>query len=175
MKERIPIMYDRELQPEWIDYALEESLLISDKDTLTQTLRAHLCEQIPSPTSLRKVISQLQLVVGARSSLSRVQLQSYYGEMSRLAPDQRMAVRFNLLVESTPFVAEVVQAIRKLHVVGVKEVSACQLYERMVAKYGDRGTIPRRVRYVLRTLVNFGIMKNQHKKWLVTNRDLLEQ
>lgn len=168
MKERIPVMYDRELKPEWIDHALEQSLQASDEETLSQTLRAYLREQITSPTSLRKVISQLQQAVGFRSPLSREQLQAYYDEMSGLAPDQRLAIRFRLLVESTPFVAEVVQAIRKLQVVGAKEVSASQLYERIIAKYGDRGTIPRRVRYVLRTLENIGYLEHRGMKWRMT-------
>ncbi|OPZ85099.1 MAG: hypothetical protein BWY76_01556 [bacterium ADurb.Bin429] len=169
MKERIPVMYDRELKPEWIDYALQQSLQLRDEVALTQTLREYLREQIASPTSLRKVISQLQQAVGFRSPLSRKQLQAYYDEMSSVAPDQRISVRFRLLVESTPFVAEVVQAIRKLHVVGEKEVSASQLYDRLIAKYGDRGTIPRRVRYVLRTLVNLGVMEHREKKWLIAD------
>jgi len=168
MKERIPVMYDRELKSEWIDYALEQSLQVNDEVALTQTLRAYLQEQITSSTSLRKVISQLQQSVGLRSPLSRAQLQAYYDEMSRLAPDQRMTLRFRLLVESTPFVAEVVQAIRKLHAVGAKEVSASQLYTRVIAKYGDRGTIPRRVRYVLRTLMNLGVMEHREKMWSIT-------
>jgi hypothetical protein len=174
MKERIPVMYDRELKPEWIDYALEQSLQVSDEDALAQALRAYLREQITSPTSLRKVISQLQQAVGFRSPLSRDQLHAYYDEMSRLAPDQRIALRFRLLVESTPFVAEVVQAIRKLHVVGEKEVGASQLYDRLIAKYGDRGTIPRRVRYVLRTLMNLGVMEHRDKKWLITDSEVMQ-
>ena len=67
------------------------------------------------------------------------------------------------------------QVIRKLYVVGTKEVSASQLLERLVTKYGDRGTIPRRIFYVLRTLVHLGVMENRQKKWFMTHSDLLEQ
>lgn len=169
MNERIPVMYDRELRPEWIDYALEQSLRVSDKKALSQMLRAYLCEQITSPTSLRTVVSQLQQIVGFRSPLSRDQLQAYYDEMSRLAPDQRVALRFRLVMVTTPFVADVVNVLKKLATVGEKAVSARQLYERMIAIYGDRGTIPPRVRYVLQTLVNLGVMEHRAHKWLISD------
>lgn len=167
MKERIPVMYDGELKPEWIDYALEQSMLVSGEEALSKVLREYLFEQIKSPTSLRKANCQLRRIVGVHSPMSRKKLHAYFVTMIQLAPDERIADRFRLVVETTPFVADVVKAIRKLQTVGVKEVSASQLYERMIAKYGDRGSIPRRVRYVLRTLVNLGVMENREKKWLV--------
>jgi hypothetical protein len=171
MNERIPILYACELKPEWIDYALEQSLQVSNKEEMAKVLRDYLREQIKSDITFSKTVGQLQQVVGFRSTLSRQQLKSYYDQMSKLSPEQRISVRFHLLLESSQFVNDVVQALRKLHVIGSKEIAAGQLYERIIAKYGDRGPIPRRVRYVLQTLNNLGVIANKNSKWVIINLD----
>jgi len=167
MTARIPVFYDRELKPEWIDYALERFVQSSDAAELKQVLHKRLSSEIACATSLRKVISQLEQTVGYRSALSRDQLLKTYAEMSKLPPDQRGALRLKLLVKSNKFVADCVAAIKKLHRVGVDGIESQQMYERLTALYGERGTIPRRVRYVLRTLANLGVLENRDKKWFV--------
>lgn len=167
MTARIPVFYDRELKPEWIDYALECFVHSQDAAGLRAALRERLAPEIPCATSLRKVISQLEQTVGYRSPLSREQLLKAYGEMSKLPPDHRGTIRLRLLVKSNRFVADCVAAIRKLHMVGVDGVESHQMYDRLTALYGERGTVPRRVRYVLRTLANLGVLDNRNKKWFV--------
>lgn len=164
---RIPVFYDRELKPEWIDYALEHFVQSGDAAGLRATLRERLAPEIPCATSLRKVISQLEQTVGYRSPLSREQLLKAHAEMSKLPPDHRSAIRLRLLVKSNKFVADCVAAIRKLHRIGVDGIESKQMYDRLTALYGERGTIPRRVRYVLKTLANLGILENRDKKWFV--------
>lgn len=167
MTARIPVFYDRELRPEWIDYALERFVESSDALEFRQQLRRHLSPQITCATSLRKVISQLDQTVGYRSQLSREQLVRMYEAMSALPPSDRAPRRLQLLVKSNRFVADCVSAIRKLHRVGVDGIESKHLYERLGAIYGERGTVPRRVRYVLRTLANLGMLENRDKRWFV--------
>jgi len=167
MTARIPVFYDRELKPEWIDYALERFVQSSDAGELRQVLRKHLSSEISCATSLRKVVSQLEQTAGYRSALPGEQLVSIHEQMSKLPPDQRGALRLKLLIESNKFVADCVAAIQKLHRLGVDGIESRQMYERLTALYGERGTIPRRVRYVLRTLANMGVLENRDKKWFV--------
>lgn len=42
MNSRIPICYDRVLRPEWLDYALEQSVKLAEEQELTRILRTHL-------------------------------------------------------------------------------------------------------------------------------------
>lgn len=104
--------------------------------------------------------------------MNRDELIALYEKMRLLAPEQREEYRFKLLIETTPFIADVVDAFGKLALLGVKGVPVQQLYERLFSKYGDRGTIPARVRCALQTLVHFGAIQNRDKKWIPVNPDL---
>lgn len=167
MTARIPVCYYGELKPEWIDYTLEQFARSTDAEGLKSALRQRLSSEISGATYLRKIVSQLEQTAGYKSQLSREQLLKFYEEMSHLPPDQRNPVRLRLLVKSSKFVADCLSAIRKLHRLGVDGVECKQLYERLESLYGVRGTIPRRVRYVLKTLANLGVLENREKKWFV--------
>nr|WP_236819144.1 hypothetical protein [Alicyclobacillus tolerans] len=116
----------------------------------------------------------MQQVAGFHSPIPKENLFGIYDYMSTLTPDDRTDPRLELLLNSTRFVSDVMDSIRNLTLVGVKGVSADQLYERITAKYGDRGTIPRRVRYALATLRNFGALEHEGNKWYLV-RDLFQQ
>lgn len=172
MNERIPIMYDRALRPEWIDFALEQYLRAKDEDALRKVLYDYLRPQISSEQTLQKTVRQLQRTVGFKSSLSKERLEEIHRLMSAMAPDQRGALRVQVLAESTPFVNDCITAMKRLSVLGVKGVEVKDIYERLVAKYGDRSMVPRRVRYVLQTLALLGIVENRDKRWFLISEDV---
>ena len=165
MNQRIPILFDRELRPEWIDYALEQFVRSTDESAYHRRLREYLAPQIGSPTSLRKTVSQLERCVGHKSVHDRTHLEAAYNTMRQLAPSQRRDLRLQLLEGSNAFVADCLRALRKLQALGTAGVEPLILYKRLTAKYGDRGTIPRRVRYVLRTLANLGVVEHKNRRW----------
>ena len=169
MNERIPILYDMRLRPEWIDYALEQYLKCPDEETHRRILREYLSTQIQGKEAAIKTASQLQRNVGYRSPIPKERLESLYTKMCALAPENRLAVRLQILTESTPFFADCVAALRKLHLLGMNGIGARQLEERVAAKYGERETVSRRVRYVLQTLTMLGAIENKEKKWYVKN------
>jgi hypothetical protein len=106
---------------------------------------------------------------GYRSPFTQERLESLYTRMCALSPEDRLGVRLQILTESTPFFADCVAALRKLHLLGINGIGARQLEERVAAKYGERETVSRRVRYVLQTLALLGAVENREKKWFVTN------
>ncbi|MHB1455404.1 MAG: hypothetical protein ACYC0V_00655 [Armatimonadota bacterium] len=167
MTARIPVFYDRELKPEWIDYALEQFVQSSNAQDMKQTLRQRLSNEIECATSLRKIISQLEQTVGYRSQLSREKLIEIYSGMSKVPSIERNPMRIRILIDSNKFIADCLSAIQKIHRLGVDGIEAKELYERIEAIYGERGTIPRRIRYVLRTLANMGILEKKDRKWFV--------
>lgn len=171
MNARIPIMFDRSLRPEWIDYALERSMEADGPSDLGASLRDYLSPEIPTATSLRKTVSQLERMVGASSLIPKERLAAAYAKMSSLPPSSRQEIRLQLLIDSTPFVADVFGVLNRLVLVGGNGVEASQLYSRIAAIYGDRGTIPRRVRYVLQTLRNLGIVRNDESRWYLVSKD----
>lgn len=167
MNHRIPILYDRELRPEWIDYALEQFVLSPDAGTHHRVLQEYLVPQVKSATDLRKTVSQLERCVGHKSVHGRTHLETVYESMRRLAPAQRRDLRLQLLEGSNAFVADCLRALRKLQTLGTAGVEPLILYKRLTAKYGDRGTVPRRVRYVLRTLANLGVVEHKESRWRI--------
>ncbi len=165
----IPIRYDMMLRPEWIDYALEQYFQQPDVSAHRKVVHTFLEGQIKGQRAAVKTAAQLLQNVGANSSISRDRLEAYYQQMSRLSPDERSLIRLCIMEESSPFFADCVIALRKLDTLGVKCVGVRQLYERITAKYGDRDTVYRRVRYVLTTLLHLGAVENRDKGWYLTD------
>ena len=167
MNEKIPVMFDRMLRPEWIDYALQQFLTAKDETALRKDLTTFLTNQVAGQQTVVKVARQLNRTVGFKSSIPRTKLEEYHCKMSVLSPDERMHLRLQILVESTPFVADCVTAIKKLSLLGVDGVELTQMYDRQVARYGDRSMVYRRVRYVLQTLAFMGAVENRNRRWFL--------
>lgn len=167
MNQRIPIMYDRPLRPEWIDFALEQYLQAEDEVTLRKALFEYLRPQIRGVETLEKTARQLQRTVGFKSSIPNDRLCEIHSQMSSLSPDQRSALRVHLLSEATPFVDDCLTAMKRLAVLGVKGVEIKHIYERISSKYGDRSMVYRAVRYVLQTLALSGVVENRDKRWFL--------
>jgi hypothetical protein len=165
VNERIPIMYDRALRPEWIDFALEQCLRAEDAITLRKVITEYLRPQIQGAETLEKTTRQLERTVGFKSSIPKVRLIEIYCKMSSLSPDQRAALRVTLLSEATPFVDDCLATMKRLALLGVKGVEIKHIYDRVSSKYGDRSMVYRGVRYVLQTLALLGIVENREKKW----------
>lgn len=169
MNERIPVLFDRMLRPEWIDYALEQYVSCRDPVVHRQLLREYLRNQVDGEESKRKIVRQLQRSVGHLSTIPKERLERLYQEMSVLAPKDRTRIRLQVLQEATPFVADCVSALRRLHALGMDGVEIKHLYERLVERYGEREMVFRRVRYVLQTLVLLGIVRHEGRKWFLVD------
>lgn len=160
-------MFDRMLRPEWIDYALQQYLTSSDETALRRDLTEFLSGQVAGQQTIEKIARQLNRTVGYRSCISRACLEKYHLEMSALSHDERMHLRLQILVQSTPFVADCVASIKKLSLLGVDGIEVTQLYDRQVARYGDRAMVYRRVRYVLQTLAFMGVVEHRNRRWFL--------
>lgn len=169
MRDRIPVMFDRALRPEWLDFALENSVHVPNQAALRQELREYLRPQIRGMEALNKTVTQLLRVIGPRSPVPREQLCAYHERMELLTPDQRASIRLSLVTEASPFFADCLTAMRRLAVLGTDGVTLQQMYERLTIKYGDRSTVLRQVRYVLQTMALLGVVRNSNHKWFLTN------
>lgn len=167
MNERIPLLYDMVLRPEWIDFALEQWVKNPDEEQHRKCLREYLANQIGGHEALIKTASQLQRNVGPRSRIPQERLQELHHEMAKVASEERSATRLIILEESTPFFADAVSALRKLELVGVDEAPVCQLYDQISVRYGDRISVRRRLNYVLQTLANLGMVEKSGRSWRI--------
>lgn len=167
MKDRIPLLYDMVLRPEWIDFALEQWIRNPNEHEHRACLREYLSDRISGNEVIIKTASQLQRNVGPRSRIPQLRLHEFYDEMAKLAPEERTTYRLTILEESTPFFADTISVLRKLNLVGVNEVPMRKLYERVSSKYGDRESVRRRLQYVLQTLANLGVVKKSRQSWQI--------
>ena len=165
---RKPILFDRTLQPELFDFALAESCGGADDPALRRALAGYLGNRAAGAVTIEKTIRQLSRAVGPKSSVPREVLCAGLDAMSRLDPAQRDAERLRLLCLSNTFVADCVSTLLKLHSLDPDGASLAQLTGRMQDKYGDRGMVPRRVRYVLQTLVQFRGVAHVGRHWRPT-------
>ena len=169
MTDRIPILFDRALRPEWLDFALEQSVQYANPARQRQALRTYLEPRIKGREALDKTVTQLQRVVGARSPLPQERRLALYEAMGRLSPDERTPLRLQLLLGASPFFADCVAGIRKMSLLGTHGITVGQLNERLVAKYGDRAIVPRSTHTVLQTLALLGALTNKDRRWSATS------
>jgi len=169
MSDRIPILFDRALRPEWLDYALEQSMQCADPVRQRQVLRIYLEPRIKGQEALNKTVTQLQRVVGPRSPLAQARRGALHEAMGKLAPDERTPLRLQLLLGASPFFADCVAGIRKMSLLEVRGITVSQLNERLVAKYGDRTIVPRSTHNVLQTLALLGALTNKDRRWSQTS------
>lgn len=116
-----------------------------------------------------KIALQLQRCVGFRSPLALEELREYHARMTALALKEHAPLRLELLMVTTPFLADCVTAMCRLALLGTDGMTLPQMYERLTAKYGDRSMVPRRVRSVLQTLALLGVVQNRSRKWFLAD------
>jgi hypothetical protein len=171
VNERIPIIYNRALRPEWIDFALDSYLGTTDEAAFRNKLIEHLRPQILGVDALRKTAGLIQRIVGFKSTIPRARLSEIHCKMMALPPDERADLRLHLLLESSPFLKDCLESMKRLALLGVNGVEIQHIYDRLSSNYGDRSTVYRCVRYVLQTLAYFGAVENRDKKWFLTSHD----
>ena len=172
---RKPVMFDRALRPEWIDFVLEKYIAAADEESLKVEVRAWMDAKALGTFTAQKSARQLHRTVGFKSPLSRERLESDYARLQRLSPEARNGVRLQLVADANEFFGDCVKAIRAMRLNGSQRITATDLYERLQAIYGHRGTIPRRVRSVLQTLALFECLINESRGWLIVEDSWLGQ
>lgn len=169
MTDHIPIVFDRAIRPEWFDFALMLLNVARSEREFRNALREHLQPLLLDATSLRKVVSTLQRTVGFRSAYPLEQLRADAARLSDTAPDRRVELRLGILVGTNPFLADCVSVLRRYELATGHPMSLAEVTARMQAQYGERGTVARRVRYALQTLVLCGGVEHIGRRWRLSS------
>jgi hypothetical protein len=171
MNNRIPLRFDRDLKPEWIDFSLANYIKTPNEDTHRELLREYLVGQVVGTEARIKTVTQLQRTAGPRSSLSQEELEGFYKKMCVLSPEERTPHRLALLEQSIPFFADTLKALHRMKLLGTKTVSIQHLYEHMVPQYGDRKNLRRCLRYILQTLHHMQLVSPSKEGWVICDID----
>jgi hypothetical protein len=172
---RKPVIFDRAVKPEWIDFALDLFLSGLGEAEMRKELESMLRANGLDFTTVQKTARQLNRFVGHKTCLGHDRLERDRQRLARLAPEDRNAIRLQLIIDASAFFADCVKALRAFAANGASSITVAQLYERVQAIYGHRGTIPRRVRNVLQTLSAFDCLHNQRGTWWVVEKSWLAE
>jgi len=78
-------------------------------------------------------------------------------------PDSRLPLHWSILGAAYPFWFAVATVVGRL--LGLqKQVTQAQIVSRLKEHYGDRQTVSRRARYVIRSFVNWGVLKDSETR-----------
>lgn len=165
MTDRIPVMFDRALKPQWIDYGLSVRFTARSESQFAEVVRTQIADELGGPDALRKTVGLLQRTVGFRSSITESRLHWFFDKMASCSPDGRSHLRLQLLKEAHPFFADCTNAMDRLGNAGTAGIDLRTLYDRITPLYGERDTVRRCVRYVLTTLLMLGYARNESRRW----------
>ena len=156
MTGHLPLRFDGVLRPEWIDFAVVTVASCSTEQEFLQKLRSHLAPHIAGREALTKSVTLLQQTVGYRSPLGRDRIVACAAEMERLSPERRTIVRLRLVLDASPFFADCAGVLVRFAAASDQPMAFGDLLERIERRYGQRGSVRRRVHYVLHSMLHLG-------------------
>lgn len=156
MTGHLPLRFDGVLRPEWVDFAVAYVAASSSEQEYLQGLRSHLAPHIAGRVALAKSVTLLQQTVGFRSPLGREHIVECAREMALLSPEGRTILRLRLVLEASPFFADCAAILVRFAAASDQPIAFGDILERVERRYGQRGSVRRRVHYVLHSLLHLG-------------------
>lgn len=157
----------RELRIEWFDEAARLHGLGLLKSEARQEIYAYLdgasgFETAPSEQS-KTYIANALIKSWIDPDQDLIPLRNTAGQLLQEYPNARFAIHWSLLSAAYPFWFSVASAVgRLLNLQG--QVTQLQVVSRLKEKLGDRQTVSRRARYVIRSFVAWGALKDAHAR-----------
>ncbi len=159
---------DRVVRLRWLAEAaaLAETPNVAAKEILRERLRPHFAPSRPGTrSSLDKTLTVLSRV-WLRPPEPLGSLRTRGVELLRaVAEDEKTAIHWGMVMAVYPFWGVVASTVGRL--VGIQDfVSAKQIQRRIREGFGERETVSRRVRYVLRTYIDWGVLAEAGRRGL---------
>jgi hypothetical protein len=165
MTGHLPLRFDGVLRPEWVDFAVVSTANCATEQAFLQQLRAHLAPHIAGRVALAKSVTLLQQTVGYRSPLGRERIVAAANEMTALSPELRTALRLRLLLAASPFFADCAGVLVRFAAASDQPMTFGDILERIERRYGQRGSVRRRVHYVLHSMLHLGAAVHGARGW----------
>lgn len=156
MNAKVPLRFDGALRPEWIDFALTVLPTCETERHFRSAARQHLAPQIGGAEALTKSVTLLNQLFGFRSPISRAELHVVAGQLAALQPGNRAVLRLSVLLRASHFVQEVAGILVRFGAASEAPLPFGDVLIRAERKFGERGSIRRRIKYVLQTLRQCG-------------------
>lgn len=161
---------DRLVRLKWLEKTASLCLADNDAAIIGRILKTDLSEHFrPDKSVVRGSIDKsitvlLHVWAKAPPDLEPLRREGI-GLLKRLPEKERIAVHWGMIMAVYPFWASVAAQVgRLLRLQG--SVAAAQVQRRVREQYGERETVSRRVRYVLRSYVDWGVLNEAESQGL---------
>jgi len=159
---------DRVIRLQWLEQTANLVLAGNDRDTVKKFLQEYLQDKFPSSDkavrgSMDKTITILMKIwLNAPKDLRSLQ-RNGLKLLQALPRKERIAVHWGMAMAVYPFWGTVAASAGRLLKIQGSAV-ASQVQRRVREQYGERETVSRRVRYLLRTFVDWGVLEETSKQ-----------
>ncbi len=177
MGQRITIGFSQLIKPAWLDMTVQQKLEGHSPKLIRAKLDQFLSDQISVGSTAKGNTRQKTVSILSKMWLNVPKpIESFRNDglilFKRMPKNTQIAVYWGMAMASYPFFAtsaEIVGRLLRLQ----NEISTAQLQKRITEKMGERETIKRAVRQLIRTWVEWGILKPTDKKGQFVATDVL--
>lgn len=166
MSRRAQLGFDRKLDLLWLDLTAAKAAQGKPRDAIRDELLEELTslayEQGKSGSARAKTVRVLLRVWGGVEPELEDLHNRALAELPTVRPEQRLGVHWAMLVAAYPFFtdhAEIAGRLLRLQ----NTVSVLQIRRRIAEQWGDRSTVFRTSRHVVRSMVDWGVLEDAGK------------
>jgi hypothetical protein len=163
---RTTIGFDRTIPLEWLDTAAARAKTNQAPSDIRKFLWAFLEDLVPGNTNnsgrgkTLTVLTRIWVTVpGHVEPLRQAALRS----IASATADERVAIHWAMVIGTHPFFYDVATHVGKLFALN-GQANRTQIKRRMTDKWGDRLTLERTIQHVLRTMVQWGLLREGKEK-----------
>lgn len=166
MKRRSTIGFDRKLELEWLDVTAAKAAEGASRDELRDYLLSHLDSLAygnKAPGSARAKTARVLLRIwgGVEAALEPIHRRALQ-LLPQIPPHQRLSLHWAMTVAAYPFFTDHAVAAGRLLTLQ-ETVATPQIQRRIAEQWGERSTVFRTSRHVMRTMIGWGVLVDAGK------------
>lgn len=169
---------DRPIRLDWLDQTARLILAENSDDNVVSCMTEFLAQEFPGAVpSVRGSLSKTLTILMKTWVRVPEDLRSFRDRGLRLLESNgqkmKIPIHWGMLMSAYPFWGAVAQQSgRLLHLQG--NVVATQLQRRLKEQYGERETVSRRVRYAMRSFIEWGVLSETSTKGVYQKGDTIQ-
>lgn len=166
MSRRARIGFDRKLELEWLDLSAAKAAAGASTEEVKEYLLSALdalaySGEAPGSARAKTVRVLLRIWGGVGPELKPLHDRAIK-LLPTIPPDQRLALHWAMTIAAYPFFADHAAVFGRLFPLQ-EMVSTAQIKRRIAEQWGDRSTVMRTSRHVVRTMVAWGVIEDAGK------------
>ena len=157
------IGFDRRLDLDWLDATVAFCQQNVDSGWVARRLRQYLEAEVAGEEARRKTITVLSRIWVNVPDVHSCQRDEALGLVTEIAAEERLWLHWGMSLLAYPFFRDVAATVGLLsRLQGV--LSLAQVQRRMIESWGERTTVQRAVRRILRTLVDWDVLQDTDER-----------